>query len=136
MADVAAARDWLTQSLTSPNRYDNNSSYYSGLFDFITALPDDDAELARIVALLRTYDRGPDRWPDISLNGDDEDTAEAIGEVLDEDAMSRDTGGDEMAAAGNRIQLSRESYAAFLHSLVDETTSWLISDAEIDRFAE
>lgn len=134
MADVAAARAWLTQSLTSPHRYDQHGSFYPGLVKFIAGLPDNDPELARVGALLVTYDRGPGRWPDISLNGDDEDTAEAIGEVLDEDAMGRDTG--EMAATGDAIRLSRESYAAFLHGLIDETVAWLISDAEIDRFAD
>jgi hypothetical protein len=70
---------------------------------------------------LVTYDRGPDRRPDISLNGDDDDTAEAIGEVLDADAMddTRDADADlddKMAAlSALPSDYPRESYAAFLH---------------------
>jgi hypothetical protein len=94
--------------------------------------------------LLVTYDHGPGRRPDISLNGDDEDTADVIGEVLEDDEERHDTqqslnsetylGSD--PEPGDVSTLPRDSYAAFLHGLLDRMEIWLADDAEIDRSAE
>ena len=143
MKAAAEAREWLAENLTG--RLSEHSHYYAGLLAYIRRLPDDDPELARTATLLRTYDRGPGRRPDISLNGDDEDTADVIGEVLDDDEERHDTlqslrdseadlGPD--AEPGDFVTLPRDSYAAFLHGLLDRVEIWLADDAEIDRSAE
>jgi hypothetical protein len=141
--DVAEAREWLTENLTG--RLNEHSQYYAGFLAYIRRLPDNDPELARTAALLVTYDRDPGRRPDISLSGDDDDTADVIGEVLDDDEERHDTleslrdseaylGSD--AEPGDLPTLPRDSYAAFLHGLLDRMEIWLADDAEIGRSAE
>ena len=143
MKDAAEAKEWLGENLAS--RRNEHSPYYTALLEYIRRLPDSDPELARTAALLVTYDRGPGRRPDISLNGDDEDTADVIGEVLDDDEERHDMGqsspGSEPHLGSDRepgtfSALPRDSYAAFLRGLLDRMEIWLADDAEIDRSAE
>ena len=135
MADTAEARAWLTENLTDPDReYRTGGDYYKVVAAHIVGLPDNDAELVRVVGLLNSYDRGPGRRPDISLSGDDEDTADVIGEILDDDETALDST-DGIGCHGGTA-LSRESPATFLHELVLNASVWLAQDAEeVDRFA-
>lgn len=131
MKDAAEAKEWLTENLT--NRSNEHSQYYAGLVEYVRRLPDNDPELARAVSLLVTYDRGPGRRPDISLSGDDEDTADVIGEVLDDDeerhdtwqsSLNSETDLDSDLEPDDFPALPRDSYAAFLHSLLDRMEVW------------
>jgi hypothetical protein len=134
MADVAEAREWLTENLADPGReHSPGGSYYRVVAAHVMGLPDDDPELVRVAELLNTYDHGPERRPDISLNGDDEDTADVIGEILDDDETALESE-DGIGCHGGRA-LSRENPAAFLHGLVLSASAWLAQDAEVDRFA-
>ena len=142
MTDAAEARQWLTENLA--NRSNEHSPYYAGLVEYIRRLPDNDPELARALALLVTYGRGPGRRPDISLSGDDEDTADVTGEVLDDDEQRHDTWQSSLNSETDLDSdlepydfpaLSRDSYAAFLHGLLDRMEAWLADDAQIDRSA-
>jgi hypothetical protein len=135
MADVAEARGWLTENLADPGReYTADGEFYRVVADYVAGLPDDDPELARVAGLLDSYDHGPGRRPDISLNGDDEDTADVIGEILDDDETAADSE-DGLGCHGGTA-LSRESPAAFLHELVLRASAWLAQDAtEVDRTA-
>jgi hypothetical protein len=138
MKDAAEARQWLTDNLTS--RHDERPAFYAGLAEYIRRLPDTDPELARATTLLITYDHGPGRRPDISLSGDDEDTADVIGEVLDDDEMRLTSQGADDGCYGSSIAddagiLPAHSYAAFLHGLLDRTEQWLADDAGDDRSA-
>lgn len=131
MADIAEARAWLTENLTDPDReHTVGGDYYKIVAAYIVGLPDDNVELVRLVGLLNSYDRGPGRRPDISLNGDDEDTADVIGEILDDDETALDSTDGHGGTA-----LSCESPGAFLHELVLNASVWLAQDAEVDRFA-
>jgi hypothetical protein len=90
MADAAEARGWLMENLADPDReHRAGGDYYRVVAAYIVGLPDDDPELARVAGLLNSYDHGPGRRPDISLNGDDEDTADVIGGILDNDETAR-----------------------------------------------
>lgn len=135
MADTAEARAWLTENLADPAReYTAVASYYRAVVAYIVGLPDDDPELVRVAGLLDLYDHGPRRRPDISLNGDDEDTADVIGEILDDDESAFDS--EDGVGCHGGTALSRESPAAFLHDLVLNASGWLAQDAEeVDRFA-
>lgn len=89
--------------------------------------------VAPAAGLLRSYDHGPGRRPDISLNGDDEDTADVIAEILDDETALESEDG---IGCHGGIALSRESPAAFMHDLVLKASAWLAQDAaEVDRFA-
>ena len=135
MADVAEARRWLAENLADPGReYTAGGEFYRAVADYVAGLPDDDPELARVAGLLDSYDHGPGRRPDIALNGDDEDTADVIGEILDDDETAADFE-DGLGCHGGTA-LSRESPAAFLHDLVLRASAWLAQDAaEVDRTA-
>ena len=144
MVGVAGARRWLTENLTASHRQYAAGGFYRVVAGYVAGLPDDDEELVRAAGLLSSYDHGPGRRPDISLNGDDEDTADVIGEVLDDDVMesSEYTDGAEDDVdwcGGGHVDgpvLSRESPAAFLHDLVLVAAAWLAQDAaDVDRFA-
>jgi hypothetical protein len=63
---------------------------------------------------LNSYDRGPGRRPDISLSGDDEDTAAVIGEILDDDETTLDSA-DGIGCHGGTV-LSREGRPRFCMS--------------------
>lgn len=135
MADVAEARGWLTENLADPGReHTTGGEFYRVVAAYVADLPDDDPELVRVAGLLDSYDHGPGRRPDISLNGDDEDTADVIGEILDDDEIAVDSE-DGMGCHGGTA-LSRESPAAFLHDLILSASAWLAQDAvEVDRLA-
>jgi hypothetical protein len=135
MADVAEARAWLTENLADPERtHRPGADYYPGVVTYIAGLPDDDVELDRVTALLDSYDHGPGRRPDISLNGDDEDTADVLSEILDDDETAVDS--EDGIGCHGGTALARESSAAFLHDLVLQAAVWLAQDAvEVDRFA-
>jgi hypothetical protein len=135
MADTAEARAWLTENLADPGReYSTGGPYYRVVTAYIVGLPDDDPELVHVARLLDLYDHGPGRRPDILLNGDDEDTADVMGEILDDDETALDS--EEGIGCHGGTALSRESPAAFLHDLVLNASSWLAQDAEeVDRFA-
>ena len=135
MADVAEARRWLTENLADPGRrYTTGSKYHHVVATYVASLPDDDPDLVRVSGLLDSYSRGPERRPDISLNGDDEDTADVIAEILDDDETALDS--EDGTGCHGGAALSRESPAAFLHDLVLSASAWLAQDAvEVDRFA-
>ena len=135
MADIAKARAWLTENLSHPDReHGTAADYYAEATAYIAGLADDDPELIRVAGLLAAYDHGPGRRPDISLNGDDEDTADVLGEILDDDTTALDSE-DGMGCHGGTA-LSRRSPAAFLHDLVLNASVWLAQDAaEVDRSA-
>jgi hypothetical protein len=134
MADAVEARAWLTENLTSPGRCaERGGDYYLNVASFLADLPDDHPDLTRVAALLITFDHGDGRRPDISLNGDDEDTTDVLAEVLDDDVTTLDSGDGTGIHGG--APLSRESYATFLHELIDAAAAWLASDGETDRFA-
>jgi len=144
MVDVAGARLWLTENLTASDREYAAGGFFRVVAAYVAGLPDVDEELVRVAGLLSSYDHGPGRRPDISLNGDDEDTADVIGEILDDDIMdsnedTADTGDGADCCSVDRADdppLSRESPAAFLHDLVLAAAAWLARDAiEVDRFA-
>lgn len=80
-------------------------------------------ELVRVAGLLDRYDHGPGRRPDISLKGDDEDTADVIGEILDDDETAFDS--EDGTGCHGGTALSRESPAAFLHDLILNGSGWL-----------
>ena len=138
MVDVTEARRWLTENLTAGDREDAAGGFYRAVAACVAGLPADDPELVRAAGLLASYDHGPGRRPDISLNGDDEDTADVIGEILDDDEMTAEAGDDTDCGGGGRggPALSRESPAAFLRDLVSAAADWLAQDAiEVDRSA-
>lgn len=84
--------------------------------------------------LLNSYNRGPGRRPGISLNGDEEDTADVVAEILDVDQTALDS--EDGTGSRRDTALSRESPAAFLHDLVSGASAWFAEDAaRIDRFA-
>lgn len=117
------ARDWLTENLADPAAGRACGEYHRAIAAYVRGLPDNDPELACVAGLLDTYDHGPGRRPDVSLSGDDEDTADVIAEILDD---------DETGCHGGPA-LSRESPAAFFHGLVDRASTWLAEDAEFER---
>jgi hypothetical protein len=107
MADASEARQWLRENLAG---HASGGEFY----------------------LLDSYDHGPGRRPDISLNGDDEDTADVLGEILDDDETALDSGNGIGCHGGTA--LSRGSVAAFLHDLVLRACAWLGQDAaDVDR---
>lgn len=66
-----------------------------------------------------------------------------IGEVLDDDEERHDTWQSSLNSETDLDSdledfpaLPRDSYAAFLHGLLDRMEVWLADDAEIDRSAE
>jgi hypothetical protein len=72
-------------------------------------------------------------------------TADVIGEVLGDDEERHDTWQSALNSEtylgsdlepGDSPTLPRDSYAAFLHGLLDRMEIWLADDAEIDRSAE
>ena len=135
MADAAEARAWLTENLADPDReHGTGGNYYRVVAAYIAGLPDNDPELVRVAGLLVSYNHGPGRRPDISLNGDDEDTADVIAEILDDDETAHES--EDGIGCHGGTALSRESPAAFLHNLVLNASAWLAQDAvEVDRFA-
>lgn len=132
-ASADDARDWLTDNLADPGPGRTCGEYHRAIARYVAGLPDSDPELARVAGLLDTYDHGPGRRPDISLNGDDEDTADVFSEILDDDETALDS--DDGTGCHGGPSLARESPAAFLHDLVSRASSWLAEDAEFDRFA-
>jgi hypothetical protein len=135
MAAAAEARAWLMENLAGPGReHTTGSEYRQVVAAYVGGLPDDDPELIRVAGLLDSYDHGPGRRPDISLNGDDEDTADVIAEILDDDETALDS--DDGIGCHGGTTLSRQSPAAFLHDLVLSAAAWLAQDAvEVDRLA-
>jgi hypothetical protein len=144
--DAGDAREWLTENLAdierrSPEHFD----YYAGICEYIRNLPDDDADLAAAMELLSNYDRIPGGRPDVMIDGDPEDTVDAIMEVLDDDEMRIDQrdqfmASEEISLLGEgwtpdqEAPLPRESRAVFVHAMLDRARSLLIADVA-DRWA-
>lgn len=127
--------------LTASDRQYAAGGFYRVVAAHVASLPGDNPELVHAAGLLASYDHGPGRRPDISLNGDDEDTADVIGELLDDHVMdsNEDTAdtedGTDCCDVGHLDGpvLSRESPAAFLHDLVLAAGAWLAQDATVSR---
>jgi hypothetical protein len=129
MADASEARQWLRENLAG---HASGGEFYQSVAAYVGGLPDDDPDLVLVTCLLDSYDHGPGRRPDISLNGDDEDTADVLGEILDDDETALDSGNGIGCHGGTA--LSRGSVAAFLHDLVLRACAWLGQDAaDVDR---
>ena len=89
--DAEDAREWLTENLAyTERRSPEHFEYYAEVCEYIRDLPDDDPDLAVAVELLTTYDRIPGCCHDVMIDGDPEDTVDAIMEVLDDDEMRVD----------------------------------------------
>lgn len=129
-AGAAEARAWLTDNLTDTAAGRTCIGYHRVIAAYVAGLPDDDPDLARAAGLLNDYSR-PGRRPDISINGDDEDTADVIAELLDDDETALDSEAGIGCHGGTAM--SRESPAAFLHDLILSASAWLAQDAEAGR---
>jgi hypothetical protein len=127
------ARTWLTENLTDPAAGRTCGDYHRVIAAYVARLPDDDPELARVTVLLVSYGRGPGGRPSISVNGDDEDTADVIAELLDDDETALESG-DGIGCHGGTA-LSRENPGAFLRDLVDSASTWLAQEAGAGIFS-
>jgi hypothetical protein len=135
MKTVGDARQWLTENLTG--RDPGHELFYAQVRGHVAGLPDDDRELARAVAMLTAHEDKPWPRPAIMLSETGEDSADVLGEVLDEDEMARASRDDyaETKAAGfdpdpgDEPVLSRASCAAFVHDWLSQAQAWLAVDA-------
>jgi hypothetical protein len=138
--DAGDAREWLTENLADiERRSPNHFEYYARICEYIRDLPEDDADLAVAVELLSSYDRIPGGRPDVMIDGNPEDTVDAIMEVLDDDEMRIDERDQFMASEeipplgeswtpDQAAPLPRESRAAFVHAMLDRARLLLIAD--------
>jgi len=144
--DAGDAREWLTENLALTEwRNPTHFEYYAEVCEYIRDLPDDDPALVVAAELLTTYDRIPGGRPDIMINGDPEDTVDAIMEVLDDDEMRVDQrdqflASEDMCLLGEGwtpdqgAPLPRESHAVFVHAMVNQAR-WLLIEDAADREA-